>query len=261
MAPKRKAKASAPAAKVRKPNDWRAPLFYWRGTTGENGGWVGTWVASEEGLPSDAEFKAAPTTFSLVADKALTNYGHTGSFVSGSYKLDQGDGLGNYSDLLHIFHVRATDNDKGSDGVVVGACGNTEFGRFISLGVLELRGSQTQLTLARRYIADNDPRAKLTAAEVASLPGQNCQAPWVDDLPWKVAACWKLPATSSPANVAMTAPLAADDHPRSQSITAVPSFIGSSFKTKVEYEAWLDEYGLQAGDRLPCSISLNVLDH
>ena len=223
------------------------------------GEWTGTWVASEEGLPNDSDFLASPTTFALVSDKSLVNFSHVGSasFVSGSYKLDQGDGLNSYSDISHEFHLRSTNDDEGSDGIV-GACGNTEFGRFISIGVLEPRGSTAQLILARRYIADNDPRAKLTAAEVAALAGLHSGAPWVEGLPWKVAAGWKPGAITSGA-VGEGSTTATVPHRPSDTFVAVPSFVKSSFNTKVEYEAWLAKFELKVGDRLPPSISVGVL--
>eukprot|EP00322_Chrysochromulina_rotalis_P012324 CAMPEP_0115836704 /NCGR_PEP_ID=MMETSP0287-20121206/4847_1 /TAXON_ID=412157 /ORGANISM="Chrysochromulina rotalis, Strain UIO044" /LENGTH=249 /DNA_ID=CAMNT_0003290201 /DNA_START=17 /DNA_END=766 /DNA_ORIENTATION=- len=246
MPPKRKAKAATGVAKVRKPNDWRAPLFYWRGFIDEGGGWKGTWVASEQGLPCDADFDESPTTFSLMSDKKFGGAG-SASFVKGSYKLDQGDGLKSYSDLSHAFHMLSSEG-------IVGACGTTEFGRFISLGLIEPYGSATRLTLVRRYIADNDPRSQLSAAQIAHLPRLGCKAPWEDDLPWKVAAGWKPEASCDSGRVAAGARATGD--PDS---VAVPSFIGSSFNTKVEYDAWLDNLGLEMGDRLPSSVSLNVL--
>ena len=39
----------------------------------------------------------------------------------------------------------------------VAAVGTTPFGRFVSLGIID--GSTETMTLARRYIADDDPRA------------------------------------------------------------------------------------------------------
>jgi hypothetical protein len=240
MAPKRKSKSPASGgatAKVRKPNDWRAPLFYWRGSTrqgtGGSGTWTGTWVASEGGLPGSAAFEAAPTTFDLTSSRPLISLGDVGSaeFICGSYQLDQGDGLAKFSDVSHVCHLAA-------DGVV-GACGNTEFGKFISLGKLVARESHGELTLARRYITDNDPRAKLSAEQVALLAASASEReePWTAAV-WRVAAGWKPPSLEA-------TPTAADEATRTVSTAAmevddaVPSFIESSFCTKVEYEEWL----------------------
>mgnify|MGYP003316301546 CR=1 FL=1 len=78
----------------------------------------------------------------------------------GSYKLDNGDGLEDTSDDTHRWEVRTW--PKAAPGEVecathaaVAAVGTTPFGRFVSLGVID--GST--MTLARRYIADDDPRA------------------------------------------------------------------------------------------------------
>ena len=241
MAPKRKKSSPAGAtAKVRKPNDWRAPLFYWRGATrqdaGASGTWTGTWVASEDGLPGSADFDAAPTTFNLTSSRPLTSLGDAGGaeFISGSYKLDQGDGLADFSDLSHRVHLSAQG--------VVGACGSTEFGKFISLGKLIAHGTHGELTLARRYIADNDPRAKLSAEQVALLAASPSEReePWTAAV-WKVAAGWKPPSLevtpgAARADEAATRP---DTTTAMDVDEAIPSFIESSFCTKVEYEEWL----------------------
>ena len=78
----------------------------------------------------------------------------------GSYKLDNGDGLEDTSDDTHRWEVRSW--PKAAPGEVecathaaVAAVGTTPFGRFVSLGAID--GST--MTLARRYIADDDPRA------------------------------------------------------------------------------------------------------
>ena len=72
MAPKRKpsSKASAPKRKRAPAADWRTPVFYWRGKVVGNA-WQGTWVASTDGLPSDAEFAKSPNTFKLKCSEAL----------------------------------------------------------------------------------------------------------------------------------------------------------------------------------------------
>ena len=77
----------------------------------------------------------------------------------GSYKLDNGDGLEDTSDDTHRWEVRTWPKD-GSGEVdrathAAVAVGTTPFGRFVSLGVID--GST--MTLARRYIADDDVRA------------------------------------------------------------------------------------------------------
>ena len=98
-----------------------------------------------------------------------------------------------YADLEQTIWVQdgAPSRDGKHDGsshgadrwAVVGACGNTEFGRFCSLGRLDTtaplsaggegkeggdegRGGYTRLTLARRYLADDDPRTRMSAREV-----------------------------------------------------------------------------------------------
>lgn len=177
---KRAKKAPAP--------DWRTPLFYWRGALAVEAGalrWRGTWVASADGLPTDADFEASPNTFSLAtaaADAAPRDARAmpAWSFTAGSYLLDNGGGLEETADLLHGCAARTVDGTR-----VVAAVGDTAFGRFLSLGVLADDGA---LTLARRYVGDDDARAGWAEAarvldEELATPG----APWAD-LPWRLPA-------------------------------------------------------------------------
>ena len=239
MPPKRSAEDSAEEPKGKQkaargaPADWRAPLFFWRGKV-DGTTWEGTWVASTEGLPSEAEFASSPNAFKLTCSvdlgalftptNSLLNKDseHFASFT-GSYKLDNGDGLADYEDKEHVIwgHGCPPDHHPLSEGVdhwaVVGATGNTEFGRFVSLGRLDHPPDHsggaydpfTRLTLARRYIADNDKRTKMSARDVAGRicirslskttnrngppPDENfLQVPWLG-LPWKLPGNWPLP--------------------------------------------------------------------
>ena len=73
MPPKRKSSSTASAGKRKKKapaEDWRTPLFYWRGTI-DGSSWSGTWVASSDGLPSDAEFAASANAFKLEGSQSL----------------------------------------------------------------------------------------------------------------------------------------------------------------------------------------------
>lgn len=209
MAPKGKRKAGAGAGaspKKRVPaKDWRAPLFYWRGVFADDFTWKGTWVASEDGLPDAEAFAASPNTFALRLNEPLgmimlmDDGDMDGAFVGGSYKLDQGDGLADYSDVSHRIHVIELVEPSGEDGAacaLVSARGTTEFGEFASLGVLsQTADGANELTLARRYIGDKDARCKLGAKEVAALVCPDVKkkelkearfeaAPW-EALPWK----------------------------------------------------------------------------
>ena len=88
----------------------------------------------------------------------------------------------------------------------VAAVGTTPFGRFVSLGVIERGGTYSvkdkhgeykrrhppRMTLARRYIADDDPRAAW-ASPAAVLDACLDDAPLAladipAKLPWKVGA-------------------------------------------------------------------------
>ena len=186
------------------PTDWRTPLFYWRGAV-VGTKWSGTWVASADGLPSDADFEASTNTFELECSAALPRLASADrATFAGSYKLDNGDGLADHSDYeqrLHAVDGPGGHHPMGECGTatcwaVVAATGNTEFGRFVSLGRLDgattYEDGYTRLTLARRYIEDDDPRVRESAPELA-MRVQGCgidewaiAAPWLA-LPWKVS--------------------------------------------------------------------------
>ena len=111
----------------------------------------------------------------------------------GSYKLDNGSGLEDTSDDTHRWEVRTWPATPPGEiccatHAAVAAVGTTPFGRFVSLGVIE--GST--MTLARRYIADDDPRAAWAspAAVLDAVLGEGplALAEIPAKLPWKVDA-------------------------------------------------------------------------
>jgi hypothetical protein len=269
LLPKGKQKAARGA-----PADWRAPLFFWRGKV-DGTTWEGTWVASTEGLPSEAEFASSPNAFKLTCSvdlgalfsptNSLLNEDaeHFASFT-GSYKLDNGDGLADYEDKEHVIwgHGCPPDHHPLSEGVdhwaVVGATGNTEFGRFVSLGRLDHPPDHsggaydpfTRLTLARRYIADNDKRTKMSARDVAGRicirslskttnrygppPDENfLQVPWPPQVesiakPFQEAAS----KTVTPGGTRTSVPLGVNcNWTRPSPLTVVSVFVLSSFGT------------------------------
>jgi hypothetical protein len=101
--------------------------------------------------------------------------------VVGQYKLDNGDGYGDYSDIVQRIYAL----EKGGDGGVrlaghphsaldsepnflmrqlVAAAGSTEFGNFFSKGHVchnEGEDGGFELTLARRYLTPKDARQSL----------------------------------------------------------------------------------------------------
>ena len=183
MPPRKRGAAGGASKKAKQPRpDWRVPIFYWRGTVTDKE-WRGAWVASADGLPSDTELAESKSTFELTCTSELVT-GASASFT-GSYKLDNGDGLADFSDVEH--NIRIADGAS----AIVAARGTTEFGEFVSLGKLQ----DGTLTLARRYIADNDPRCKMNAQQVlARLQSggedeAHSAAPWTA-LPWKVPSEW-----------------------------------------------------------------------
>ena len=112
----------------------------------------------------------------------------------GSYKLDNGDGLEDVSDATHRWEVRTWPStppgevDRATHAAVA-AVGTTPFGRFVSLGVIE--GST--MTLARRYVADDDIRAVVWASPTDVLDAALDEGPLaLDEIPAKLP--WKLDA-------------------------------------------------------------------
>jgi len=151
--------------------DWRSPLYFWHGTVQtdwDNGvtTWEGTWIASKSGLPSAKEFAESPNTFKLSSSDFLDRdgvrledacpFGRSGYF-KGSYKLDNdGQGFMDYSDLEH----RLVFKNHSGGALLVGARGAAAFGHFVSVGHLTFptRNGAAILTVARRYITEDDPR-------------------------------------------------------------------------------------------------------
>jgi len=189
--------------------DWRLPLFFWRGCVRladgapsdgalapERGGsllcrWEGSWVSStvEEGLPPDASFSASPCTFSCAAELPLPGSGAPlrlealagarFSFCSSSYFLDNGDGLQRFEDEQHrVAFEAAPPEPAGAEplgALLAGGQGTTEFGCFVSFGVVErAAGGALRFTLARRYLGGGDARL---AWESAADALQGCTAP------------------------------------------------------------------------------------
>lgn len=168
--PKRKAVESTSEKKRtthnQDPNSWREVLYFWHGTlsTDESSGetiWEGTWIASEDGLPSTAEFDTSENTFRLTSSafyvrdgvplEARCPFGRSGHFA-GYFLLDGKD----CSDIEH----RLVFKDQ-----LVAARGTAFFGEFISAGrlVFPQGSASAYLTLARRYLTEDDLRVKLTA--------------------------------------------------------------------------------------------------
>jgi len=161
--------------------DWRATLFVWRGVLGVSETnsltWDGVWEPTDtDALPDDSAYFDSKNDFALrtrmmggddleiletcILGPDMERLGdlfwgleHLGDIkLTGSYQLDQGDGRGHqsYSDDWHDMTVSIR-----GPYAVVAACGETQFGRFISLGYVDGQ----DMMLARRYVADDDLRA------------------------------------------------------------------------------------------------------
>lgn len=192
--------------------DWKAPLFFWRGKLSLEGAtlsWDGTWVSGmlEEGTPdtfasSASTFRGTTPFHGPLTLTALA--GATLEFKT-SYLLDNGDGLQRFEDVRHVVAFEAPDPaleapTSSTDGaappaaslgapaaaapadetvavpptpLLAGAQGDTEFGAFVSYGVAEaVEDGSLRFTLARRYLGEGDSRASWDAASAL----QNCRA-------------------------------------------------------------------------------------
>jgi len=178
-------------------DDWRSPLFYWKGMLIHDVDknklkWSGSWASAlaENGLPNEEEFSKTKKTngFKLesvgelksslpsnknvdISESALLEYlvGKSGNF-KGRYSLDQRDGEGprQFKDLSHHFAFNTSSDD--GNGVLVAACGSTEFGHFVSAGYIHIKNdSTTELVLARRYIDEHDSRQDIVKKKDARL--------------------------------------------------------------------------------------------
>lgn len=105
---------------------------------------------------------------------------------TGSYLLDNGDGLEEHSDTFHSsFLFKNTISASPVNSILEDldccrclciATGDTEFGEFVSKGIFQqeesnkVTGVRRTLTLARRYLpTKGDVRKKLTVPELISL--------------------------------------------------------------------------------------------
>ena len=166
--------------------DWRATLFVWRGVldVSRSGAglpcvtWGGAWEPTDtDALPDDSAYVSSENEFvlrsrnyveqdaieileSCIEPRDMEDLGelfwgleHLGDIkLTGSYQLDQGDGRGHhtYTDDWHDMTVSCR-----GQYAVVAACGDTQFGRFVSLGYVDGQ----DMVLARRYVSDDDVRA------------------------------------------------------------------------------------------------------
>ena len=195
--------------------DWRQPLFFLHGTVDTEDGvtvFEGTWVASDEGLPSLASFEESRDSFRLTTGDFLDTgvpleeaspIGRSGKF-GGIYKVGSGEVPRKYSDLDHKMSVM----DHTVSCSLVAERGTSEFGAFVSLGRLIFPRdphAPVTLTLARRYVTDDDVRAKLTTWEALfRIASKTRGLREKDDFangqpaPWKLLPLKELPGQPAP---------------------------------------------------------------
>ena len=147
-------------------DDWKRVLFVWRGIIDEEMNWKGAWCSTDDPIdefPSEEDFKDSENTFSLGKTEANNKIDEeihgdlkysSSYFDNGSYLLDQGDGHESYKDTSHHYILIENITDDTIINKIVIAYGNTEFGKFVSKGIIV----NNTLTLARRYLSKGDIR-------------------------------------------------------------------------------------------------------
>ena len=143
-------------------------------------------VVSE--FPSDKEFAASENAFSLTSRAALDvdTEGPLEMAWDGHYLLDNGEGHQKYSDEEHVCCLNRVRCPGADVSHSVAARGTTEFGCFVSSGVVETVqcGDDEQiprhtLTLARRYlVSDRDPRYATPLEDRLSSEAAWLPRPW-----------------------------------------------------------------------------------
>ena len=196
-----------------KATDWREPLYFLHGevTTefaarrGEEVEevtvWRGTWLASENGLPSIDEFNDSGDSFSLTTAEFLGTgvpleehcpIGRSGGF-KGLYTMADGRTFQDYDHKMVIM-------DHTASCSLVAERGTSALGEYVSLGRLthprEGKNTRATLTLARRYLENNDPRASAALwtwmAKLGSQVTRDCREQ--GDFAPHAPAPWRLPA-------------------------------------------------------------------
>lgn len=184
--------------------DWKETLFVWRGDlycspAGEvtwKGSWVGTQNPIDE-FPSPEDFRSSENLFELTCSVNKLTLSSLKLRTSrsditwrGHYLLDNGGGPEKFEDFEHDCcflpidgallpdNMNTASDKEHSCALYVVARGKTEFGEFVSRGVVlpSSKGTETDtgaegdegsarplgltLTLARRYVRSGDPRLK-----------------------------------------------------------------------------------------------------
>jgi hypothetical protein len=166
MPPKRRGGVAAGGGKRARAPDWRETLFTWRGhltLLDGRAAWAGTWVGGDgDAAPAGADFAASLDTFSCAGEAPPAAGAALDQVITlddSTYLLPEGARRDAKRDDEHFIILR---------GARAAACGKNEFGAFVSTGdVAAGADGAAVLTLARRYVRDDDARAALRGADGA----------------------------------------------------------------------------------------------
>jgi hypothetical protein len=168
---------------------WKDTMYFWRGAlvySQRKLSWDGTWVSGST-MPSSEQFAASENRFKMFCTFSRSDdianlfepfyLSEVKGDFKGTYLMDSGEGVKTYRDRVHKFEFFVVDDSEIDDAAPVccAAVGNTDFGKFVAVGQVVRQNNVIELTLARRYIEDTDPRASWTPTQLAMcvfLPGQ-----------------------------------------------------------------------------------------
>lgn len=190
--------------------------------------WKGKWIGCEEcpdpkdvEMPSESDFSESELTFEVMGDITLAKKKkgdallfHRIRFKDGKWDLQEEEGEGEkkvvnkYGDDKHLVHLASIDKAavliKRDVYVkqVATATGVNAFGHFVSAGTVTVAAPASSdesdtteekliLTLARRYIEDEDVRVKMSARDIYVKISEESSSSSNDDESESMNDFWK----------------------------------------------------------------------
>ena len=204
--------------------DWRKGLSWWRGEIDVEDedvaplfAWQGTYVEAPDSTPpADEAFDRSKNTFEFRTDSVeedlyevlecwhMNEPGGDDQMLNLELFGDQQivDGVSGVDGALTDMDDRGETHFWGTRGMAAAGVGLTTKGKYVAYGALERRDGAPTMTLARRFVSADDPRAAWTSPEqvLDSILGPKASRvrPWpaappivevvAAALPWKTSA-------------------------------------------------------------------------